>query len=393
MTAVSHDIDHYLDTARDIAGRVAAQAGRIDADRQIPEELAAELADNGFFRLLLPRSLGGAELAHPDFRRILEVFAAADCSTGWCVNQNNVFSTDCVRMPEKTAKEIWGEDRAVVTNGPPSSTAKAVPVDGGYRLSGHWDFSSGSTHATWIAALTPVVKAGGESAGESRGDGGRRDMRIMLLPKKEVNFVDMWHVNGLRGTGSFSFELKDVFIPQDRTYSQADPIREKGPLYVIPRTLLFGSGFATVALGVARAALKIAIDLATEKTPMRTTTVLQDQSTTQRLIGEAEATWRSAKAFLNESADAVWQSACKGRALETEERIQLRLAATHAITMAAKTVDIAYNLCGSDAIFTGNPIHRLFQDIHVVTQHAQGRPIHYETAGRFLLGMEPQGSF
>ncbi len=121
--------------------------------------------------------------------------------------------------------------------------------------------------------------------------------------------------------------------------------------------------------------------------------MLQDQSTTQRLIGEAEATWRSADAYLRETADAVWKSACRDGGLETDERIQLRLAATHAITMAAKTVDIAYNLCGSDAIFTGNPIHRRFQDIHVVTQHAQGRPVHYETAGRFLLGMEPQGSY
>ena len=119
MTTVSHDIEHYLDAARDLAIRVAAEANRIDADRQIPAELAGELADQGFFRLLLPRSLGGAELSHPDFRRILEVFAAADGSTGWCINQNNVFSTDCVRIPEETAREIWGEERAVVTNGPP----------------------------------------------------------------------------------------------------------------------------------------------------------------------------------------------------------------------------------------------------------------------------------
>ena len=371
-------MEYYLDAARELAVRVAAEADRIDADRQIPAELAAELADKGFFRLLLPRSLGGAELAHPDFRRILEVFAAADGSTGWCINQNNVFSTDCVRIPEETAHEIWDEERAVVTNGPPSSSAKAIPVDGGYKLSGHWDFSSGSTHATWIAALTPVAEVG---------------PRIMLIPEKEVNFVDRWHVNGLRGTGSFSFELDGLFVPKNRTYSQANPSRESGPLYVIPRTLLFGSGFATVSLGVARSALKTAIDLATEKTPLRATSVLQDQSTTQRLIGEAEATWRSADAYLRETAGAVWQSACKKGGLETDERIQLRLAATHAINMAAKTVDIAYNLCGSDAIFTGNPIHRRFQDIHVVTQHAQGRPVHYETAGRFLLGMEPHGSY
>lgn len=380
MPTAIHDIEYYLDAARDIAVRVAAEADRIDADRQIPAELAGELADKGFFRLLIPRSFGGAELSHPDFRRILEVFAEVDGSTAWSINQNNVFSTDCMRIPEETSREIWGDYRAVVTNGPPSSSAKAIPVDGGYRLSGHWDFSSGCTHATWIAALTPVA---GSDAGP----------RLMLLPSKDVTFVDLWHVNGLKGTGSFSFELNDVFISSDRTYSQADPSRDNGPIYAIPRTLLFGSGFATVALGVARAALKTAIELATEKTPLRATSVLQDQSTTQRLIGEAEATWRSADAYLTESAATVWQSACKNGALETDERIQLRLAATHAITMAAKTVDIAYNLCGSDAIFTGNPIHRRFQDIHVVTQHAQGRPVHYETAGQFLLGMEPRGNY
>ena len=152
MPTAIHDIEYYLDAARDIAVRVAAEADRIDADRQIPAELAGELADKGFFRLLIPRSFGGAELSHPDFRRILEVFAEVDGSTAWSINQNNVFSTDCMRIPEETSREIWGEYRAVVTNGPPSSSAKAIPVDGGYRLSGHWDFSSGCTHATWIAA-------------------------------------------------------------------------------------------------------------------------------------------------------------------------------------------------------------------------------------------------
>ena len=327
MPVMSRDIEYYLDAARDLAVRVAAEADRIDADRQITAALAGEMADKGFFRLLLPRSLGGAELPHPDFRRVLDVFAEVDGSTAWCINQNNVFSTDCVRMPEETAREIWGDQRGVVTNGPPSSSARAIPVDGGYRLSGRWDFSSGSTHATWIAALTPVVKQA-EGPGESGPSG---ESRIMLMPQKDVKFLDFWQVSGLRGTGSFSFEVKDLFVPKHRTYSQGDPCRESGPLYVIPRTLLFGSGFATVALGVARAALKTAIDLSTEKIPLRATSVLQDQSTTQRLIGEAEASWRSASAYLQESATTVWQSACKNGALANDERIQLRLVARSGI--------------------------------------------------------------
>ena len=215
----------------------------------------------------------------------------------------------------------------------------------------------------------------------------------MLLPKNEVTFVDQWHVNGMRGTASFSFALDEVFVPESRTYSQTDPVRSDSPVYVIPRTLLFAMGFATVAVGVAQASLTAVIDLTMNKTPVRTTMPLHDLASTHRLVGEAEAIWRSARAYLRESSTAVWEGASKHGALTAEERIQSRLATTYAIRRSAEAVDICYNLSGSDAIFTPNTIHRLFQDIHVITQHAQGRLVHLETAGQFLLGLEPKGNF
>ena len=217
MPAARHETEYYLDTAREVAAHVAANADRIDLERRIPTELANEIAENGFFRLLVPRSLGGAEMDHMEFLGILEVFAEADASTAWCINQNNVFATDCVKMPEPLAREIWDEQVAVVANGPPAPSAKAVAVDGGYRLSGRWDFSSGSSHATWIAATVPV----GDGRRHPDGAGGRGAIRMMLIPKEEVKFLDFWQVNGLRGTGSYSFELDELFVPSSRTYSQA----------------------------------------------------------------------------------------------------------------------------------------------------------------------------
>lgn len=387
MATAQHDTEHYLETARDLAAQVAPHVSRIEADRQFPSDLSEAIADQGFFRLLIPRSMGGEELDHPTFRSILEIFAAVDASTAWAINQNNVFATDVMKMPEQIAHEIWDERRAVVTNGPPTKTAKAVSIDGGYKLSGLWNFSSGFDHATWIAALVPVWSQGQTAAT------GRESFRIMLLPKSEVTFVDQWHVNGMRGTASFSFALDEVFVPESRTYSQTDPVRSDSPVYMIPRTLLFAMGFATVAVGVAQASLNSVIDLTSNKTPVRTSTPLHDLHTTHRLIGEAEAIWRSARAYLRESSTAVWEGASKNGALTAEERIQSRLATTYAIQRSAEAVDICYNLSGSDAIFTPNKIHRLFQDIHVITQHAQGRPIHLETAGQFLLGLEPKGNF
>ncbi len=385
---VPRDIAHYLDAAPRFVERVDAAADRIDAQRQIPADLAADLADAGFFRLLLPEELGGAELAHPDFLRILEMFAAVDASVAWCLNQNNVFSTRSTRMPTATAREIWGERRAVVTNGPPAGGSKSVPAPGGFRLSGHWNFSSGSDHATWVAALASVTSDNGTAA-----DGRPPQARLHLMPIDQVRMVDLWHTAGLRGTGSFSFQVDDLFIPEERTFVQEGDSWSNGPLYLIPTTLLFATGFATVALGVARKSLDIAIEVGGSRMPYRSGVLLRDQQATQRAIGEAHALHSSARAFLQESHARLWESACAKGSLTIEERIQLRLAATHAIRTSAQVVDAAYTLCGAGAIFQANPIQRRFQDMHVITQHVQGHYIHYETAGQFFLGLEPQGAF
>jgi len=389
MAITQHNLEYYFDTAHELAGKVATMADQIDEERRLPPELAAEVADKGFFRLLLPKSLGGAQLDHPDFLRIVEIFAAVDGSMGWCINQNNVHATNGLRMTPETAQEIYSDYRAVVTNGPPTPSVKAVPCDGGYRLSGRWDFSSGFTHATWIAALAPILPEGQERGAVFNREGAI----ILLMPKKEVTFVDFWPVHGLRGTASFSFEVDDHFVPISRTYDPTSAPREDGPVYGIPTTLLFASGFSTTALGIAKASLGTAMDLAVVKIPGRATRLLQDETTTQRIIGEAEAVWHSAKAFLREAHTSVWESVQSKKALTTEQRVKLRLACTFGIRKAKEVVETAYELCGSNAILETNPIQRQYQDISVASQHIQGRATHFETAGQFFMGMEPQGNF
>ena len=380
MTSATTDVHHYLETAHELAALVAATADRIDEERRLPPELSDEIADQGFFRLLLPRSLGGAELEYPDFLNIVRIFSEVDASVGWCVTQNNVFSTNAVRVPLEAANEIWTVQRNVVSNGPPVSTSRADVVEGGYRLSGRWNFSSGIRHATWVAALAPVYDSRQDQPAE---------MRTLLLPKRQVRLLDIWQVGGLRGTGSLSFEADDVFVPAVHSYPTTATSREPGPLYVMPITLLFCSGFATVALGAARAGLDAAIELAIGKTQDGQKAAIRHQSTTQRMVGQAEAVWRSARAFLRESVAAMWAGAAKNLDLTVKERINVRLAGTHAIRESARVVDIAYTICGSSAIFAVNPIQRRFQDVHAITQQVQARPTHYDTVGRHFLGLEP----
>ena len=157
--------------------------------------------------------------------------------------------------------------------------------------------------------------------------------------------------------------------------------------------MLFAAGFSTVALATAKASIDIAVDFASAGQSGRKQALMRDQGTVQRSIGEARAIYSASRAFLRESMSTVWQSANSQGSLTLEERINLRLASTHAIRTSANVVDICYNLCGSGAIFASNPIQRRFQDIHVITQHLQGHPTNYESAGQFFLGFEPEGNF
>jgi len=222
--------------------------------------------------------------------------------------------------------------------------------------------------------------------------GGRgQPPRLHLLPKDDVELLDVWQVSGLRGTGSFSFRADDLFVPDSRTMRLDVPPREPGPVYVIPQGLLFACGFGCVALGVARAGLDATIALCSDKRPRFGSRPLCEDPVIQQKVGVAEASLRAAKALLVDATTTVWQAVKASGRISMEHRILLRMAGTHAIRQSAQVVDLAYNLSGSTAIFHERAIQRRFQDIHVITQQVQGREAHYETAGQFFLGLEPKG--
>jgi alkylation response protein AidB-like acyl-CoA dehydrogenase len=208
------------------------------------------------------------------------------------------------------------------------------------------------------------------------------------VPVAEAELLDTWHVRGMRGTGTHHFAVRDVFVPAARSVRQTGaPLVEAGPLYQIPRTLLFASGDSMVALGVARSALAAFAELAGSKTPRAQPDLLRDQPTIQAQVGQAEAQLRSCRAFVTEAVREIWAAATAG-AITLDQRAALRLAATHAIRQAVQIVDGVYNAAGATAVYEGNPLQRLFQDIHVISQHLQGRFFHYELVGKHWLGLK-----
>src|SRR5438552_13497534 len=316
-----------LEAARKLVPLIRSCANEIEAARELPRPLFEALADAGLFHVALPRALGCPELDLPTYVQMIEEIGKADASTGWTVNQGAIFATYAARMERDVARAIWIDTpRSVVAN-TPAPTAQAVVVPGGYRVTGRQVFSTGCRHAAWLAAHAQVVENG-----QLRLEDGQPERRYLFVPAAEAELLDTWHVRGLRGTGTYHFAVSDVFVPAERTVLQADaPLLETGPLFQIPRTLLFGSGDAAVALGVARSCLVTFFELANTKTPRAMQAMLRDQPVVQATIGRAEADLRSGRAFLTEAVGELWTEATSIGATTQEQRAILRLAATHAI--------------------------------------------------------------
>ena len=252
-----------LDAAQEMAPTIRSCADRIEKDRELPRPLFEALAAAGLFELLIPRTVGGAEVDLPTYVRVLEELGKADASTGWVVNQCAVFATYAAQMPRDIARLIWIDTPHSVVANTPVATAQAVVVPGGYRVSGRQGFSSGCRHAAWLAARALI-----QENGQPRLSDGQPEERYLFVPAAEAELLDTWNVRGMRGTGTHHFVVKDIFVPAERTVLQAGaPLLESGPLYQFPRRLLFASGDAAVALGTARGCLDAFFDLAGAKTP------------------------------------------------------------------------------------------------------------------------------
>ena len=298
MTITGANTTPLLETARALEPLIREYADEIERERELPRPLFEALADAGLFRMMIPRSLGGSELDLPTYIQVIEELGKSDASTAWCINQGGVFATYAARLPRELARAIWVETpRSVVAN-TPAPDATAIPVEGGYRVTGRMGFSTGCRHASWLAAFARILDDGRPR----RLPDGEPETRYLFVPVAEAEILDTWHVRGLRGTGTHHFSVTDVFVPQERTFLPASaPLLEPGPLYVVPRTLLFASGDASVALGVGRSSLDTLVELAGGKTPRGTKGLLRDQALVQSQLGQAEAHLRSGRALLAET--------------------------------------------------------------------------------------------
>jgi alkylation response protein AidB-like acyl-CoA dehydrogenase len=373
--------------ARSVTALLQAAAQRIEEARELPSDVLAALHDARLFRLQLPRSLGGDEIDLATLAEVTAIVAAADASTAWCMGQGGGCAMSAAYLEPAVALRVFGPAEAVLAWGA-GAAGKATAVKGGYRVTGAWAFASGSRHATWLGAHCRVFEEDGRP--RLRPDG-RQVENTALFPRATATIHDVWQVMGLKGTGSDSYEVADVLVPAELTFDreQLETAWERATLYKFPTTMAYSAAFSGVMLGIVRGTLDDLKALAMAKTPRGASSSMRDSAVLQSDLACFEARWRALRALQLTTIREVWESVDGGAPLTLENRVDWRLATTHAISEGARIVMEAYRLAGQTAIFEEHPFERRLRDALSASQQVQGRQTHYMTVGRHLLGLAP----
>jgi alkylation response protein AidB-like acyl-CoA dehydrogenase len=357
----------------------------------LSDPVVAAMLEAGLFTMARPRSYGGLELDPVGSFRVVEEVARHDSAAGWNLNLSTATDYLLAWFPDDGADEVLGTGELVLAAvfNPPGA---AVPVDGGYRVSGQWRFVSGCQHAKWIFVLVFLM----DGATPRRDEAGRPQQLMILLPAAETQVLDTWYTLGMRGTGSHDVRAEDVFVPARRAVPLA-PLQRPGtaftgPLYRLtlwpPIALL-----APPALGIARAAIDDLLELAAVKTPSFTGVALRDRQVVQRQLAQAEAELDAGRALLYAVFDEAWQAAVAVAPIELDRKLRMQLATSHAVTCAARAVDLVHGAAGSAGIRDEYRYQRHFRDIHTITQHAFASAQRYESVGAVMLGAESDWGF
>ena len=366
---------------------IRAECVDMDTTRTVPTTVISALKQAGVFRLLAPVEIGGGEVDPVTFLDVVEAASHADGSVGWCVMIGGCYATFGGMLPSEGARTIYG-DPATISAGAFRPDGVAVEVDGGYRVTGRWPFASGSSHANWFVGGcvvhrdgTPVISAAGVPL-----------MRELFFPAAVTEVIDTWDSTGLRGTASHDYAVTDVFVPASHTMWFQEPPTVDRPLYRMPPVAMFATFVGAVPLGIARHAIDEFVSLADAKYPQRSSTVLADKAIAQDRLGRAHALVAAGRSYLTETLNDLWVRVQAGHTPTIAERGPLWLAATHAAHSALEAIGLVYTAAGASGVYARSPLDRCLRDARTAVQHICTQELHFELAGRGLLGRDVASS-
>ena len=349
-----------LDNVRALLPEISARAEEIEQARAVPRDLTEKLRVAGVFRRYVPRSHGGDEMWPDEGLTVIEELARADASVAWVAAVGSEGPSFYAYLPPDTYDKIYAAGPDVIHTGVINPTGKAVRDKGGYRFSGRWSFASGSNNADYIC-IHGVLD--GEQAG------GVPATRLGVVPSREVQIDDVWHVSGLKGTASNDVVVSDLFIPDEWTGTFAElPRIARHPLDQRPLLARFGSEFAAVAVGIAQAALDDITDIARNKVPATSRSKLAADPVAQYLVGQLATDLYMARTLLHQVGRDDQASVPFGPPDNTAMVIR-RARLSRAASVAASVVEGAYGVSGTTGLFESCPLQRRLRDVRAVTQH------------------------
>ena len=359
-----------VDRARGMRDLVSVEAAESERLRTLSPAIVDEMWACGLMVAFNPKAAGGVE---PSFQEMIDTWiemAWQDGSFGWIgiANLPSTFAAATYLSDEGFDEIFTRNDSRVTIGGQYFPNGQGTAVDGGYRLNGAWSFGSGTGHSAYIGAgFFPMDNGEMRWASE-----GIPDMRVAFLPREEVNFTDGWHVQGLKGTGSYDYNVADVFVPEFRTMPlfAREPFRGSSPASRMGLMPITAAGHASFALGVAKSMLDDVEELAATKVRMSDMATLASRQTFQTGLAHHVAAWRAARLLVIDAFSTAEAAVDAGNDLTPRLRADMRVAAVYATDTARAAAEWAHLAAGTTAIREGSRLERAFRDIYTGTQHA-----------------------
>ncbi|MBZ4415393.1 acyl-CoA dehydrogenase family protein [Myxococcus sp. RHSTA-1-4] len=373
-----------LQAVRELAPTLTARSAEIEKAGELPEDLVALLKDLGCYRMFVPRSHGGLELDLVTGLEVLAELARADASTGWTMMITSESPQLFSLLPREEFDALYANGPDITGGGAFNAQGLAMQVDGGYRVTGRWNFASNCRRTDWLFGNCVVLGPDGQPRpGPVEG---LPETRAMVVPARDVRIEEHWDVLGMRGTGSHDI-LIDTFVPQQRTFDifTGQPA-VPGPCYMVP-VLHYALHIGAVAAGIAQGAVDDLLVLARSgKRRLYARTSLIDSPVFRNRLGRAETGARAAHDTLRRMGEVFWE-ACK-HSPQAAFAMAPQVSATLAwvAETAAEVVTACYHAGGGTTVRDGTSLQRRFRDIHTLTQHAAVAEGWFTQEGSALLG-------
>lgn len=360
--------NEVLESVRALLPAIAERAQTTDESRQVSEKTIRELVDAGVFRMLQPRRYGGLEGDPVDFYEVVRAISAVCCSTGWVASVLGVHPWQLALFDRQAQDEVWGEDQDTLVSSAYAPVGRLTPVDGGYRLSGRWSFSSGCGHAGWALLGALAVGAQGRPV----------DFMTVLVPRSDYRIEDVWDVVGLRGTASNDIVVEPVFVPAHRVIRNYEQAQLKGPgqkvnpgpLYRLPFAAVFTSAITAPVIGAVASGYDSYISLMKERVRLSLGggRFVEDpfaQVAIARAASDLDATLLQMDRNLRE----LSALAAEGRDIPMELRLRTRRDQVRGTERAVAAMDLLFKTAGGNSLRRGNPIERAWRDAHAGSVH------------------------